>query len=416
MLIPIIITGLIIEILCIAIASLGNIMQNIPWFSFLYTVSFIVYLFAVFSILKNAQLQGKKNDSPQKIIWAIIAFSLIFRLTLLPATPSDDIFRYLWEGKLQSNWINPYSCVPASSSLEHLRDEFFSGIGHKHLTTIYPPLTLIVFALADLISHSFISTKFAFLLFDTLSIFVLIKYLKTMGKDPVNVLIYAWSPLVLISFAARGHCDSLQIFFIILALYFYSVKKNLPSIVSISLAVMSKYVSIIIVPLLILRKSPKYLIILLSIIIFLYLPYISASKLLFSTLFHFGTQYHFNDSIHSLILYLTLGSPLASKMITALIFGGVLLLLYKEYFKNNFYRDDHILRFAFWAIGTFLILAPTVHPWYLTWIVPFLCFYHSRAWLLLTGTVVSYYFMNYPLFSKLIEYNNEWVWQEVHWL
>ena len=269
MLIPIIITGLIIEILCIAIASLGNIMQNIPWFSFLYTVSFIVYLFAVFSILKNAQLQGKKNDSPQKIIWAIIAFSLIFRLTLLPATPSDDIFRYLWEGKLQSNWINPYSCVPASSSLEHLRDEFFSGIGHKHLTTIYPPLTLIVFALADLISHSFISTKFAFLLFDTLSIFVLIKYLKTMGKDPVNVLIYAWSPLVLISFAARGHCDSLQIFFIILALYFYSVKKNLPSIVSISLAVMSKYVSIIIVPLLILRKSPKYLIILLSIIIFL---------------------------------------------------------------------------------------------------------------------------------------------------
>jgi hypothetical protein len=78
--------------------------------------------------------------------------------------------------------------------------------------------------------------------------------------------------------------------------------------------------------------------------------------------------------------------------------------------------NDAILKFAFIAIGTFLILSPTVHPWYLTWIVPFLCFNNNWAWLVLTGTVVFYYFMNHNLFSTLIEYNNEWVWQEVHWL
>ena len=421
MLIPIVIAGLVIEVLCIRIASLGDIMQHIPQFSLMYSAAFVAYLFAVFLVSKNAALSVKNSNISKKIIWVILVFSLVFRLTLLPATPSNDIFRYLWEGKIQLHGINPYSQPPVSLNLEHLRDNFFSGISHKHLTAIYPPLTLMVFAIADFISHSFVSIKSAFLLFDILSIFVLIKYLKVMKKEPANVLIYAWSPLVLISFAARGHCDSLQIFFVMLALYLYSIRKNAKSVVSISLAVMSKFVSIIIVPFLIPRKKFRYLAILFLVIILLYLPYCSAVKGLFSTLFQFGTQYRYNDSIHFLIFYVSLGSPFISKIITSSIFVAMLLYLYKKYldnesFKPRLHQDDNILRFVFLAIGTLLILAPTVHPWYLTWIVPFLCFYHNRAWLVLTGTVVFYYFMNYPLFSKLIEYNNEWVWQEVHWL
>jgi len=409
MLIPIVIAGLVIEVLCIRIASLGDIMQHIPQFSLMYSAAFVAYLFAVFLVSKNAALSVKNSNISKKIIWVILVFSLVFRLTLLPATPSNDIFRYLWEGKIQLHGINPYSQPPVSLNLEHLRDNFFSGISHKHLTAIYPPLTLMVFAIANFISHSFVSIKSAFLLFDILSIFVLVKYLKVMRKEPANVLIYAWSPLVLVSFAARGHCDSLQIFFVMLALYLYSIRKNAKSVVSISLAVMSKFVSIIIVPFLIPREKTRYLAILFLVIILLYLPYCSAVKGLFSTLFQFGTQYRYNDSIHFLFLCLSFGSPFLSKTITLIIFSIVFFFLYKKY-------HDNILRFAFLVYGSFLILAPTVHPWYLTWIVPFLCFYHSKAWLVLTGTVIFYYFMNHSFFSKLIEYNNELVWREVHWL
>ncbi|MFQ5962756.1 MAG: hypothetical protein ACE5KZ_00550 [Candidatus Scalinduaceae bacterium] len=460
-LLSIIITGLVIEILCISIASLGDIKENIPMFCFLYTASFIVYIFAVFYILKNTEIFGKDKSNSKKILWTIIIFSLIFRLTLLPMTPSEDVYRYLWEGKLQLNWLNPYSYPPESSSLEHLRDNFFSGINHKHLTTIYPPLTLMAFALADYVSHSFISMKSTFLFFDVLSIFILIRFLRVVGGKPANVLIYAWSPLVLISFAAKGHCDSLQIFLVILALYLFSIRKNLKSIVSIGLAAMSKFVFIIIAPFLIPRRKLKYLIVLFTVIALLYLPYIGAGKGLFSTLLHFGTQYHYNDSAHFLIFCLCLGSPFMSKIITSIIFCAVLLYLYINHMTLLFTKDnenspnscfsrhkggtnpplsppqlsctvsalceskkqggfreidDNILKFAFLSVGTFLIFAPTVHPWYLTWIVPFLCFYHSWAWLVLTGTVVFYYFMNHNLFSSMIEYNNEWVWQEVHWL
>jgi hypothetical protein len=461
----IIITGVIIEVLCVATASLGDIKKNIPCFAILYIVSFIAYIFTVFYISKSRDINEEDVNKSRKILWIIIIFALMFRLTLLPMAPSDDIYRYLWEGKLQLNGISPYSHSPESSSLEHLRDGFFPGINHKHLITIYPPLTLMVFAITGFISYSLISMKSVFLVFDVLSIFLLLRFLKVMGKSQLNVLIYAWSPLILISFAARGHCDSLQIFFIILAMYLCAIRKNLRSTVSIALAAMSKFIFIIIAPFLIPAKKFKYALVLFSVIAILYLPYISAGKGLFSTLFHFGTQYHFNDSAHFLIFCLCVGSPLASKIVTALIFGTVLIFLYKRHLnlfipdenenpplsllstrprqnavarpedlvgrglanglagreegfekRGNIEMNNFVLNYAFVAIGTFLILTPTLHPWYLTWIIPFLCFNKSRAWLILTGTVVCYYFMNHELFSKMIWHNNEWVWKEVHWL
>ncbi len=453
----IIITGFVIEILCIAIAYNGDIKKNIPCFAIFYISSFIAYIFAVFYISKNEGTIEQDNKSSATILWAIIIFALIFRLTLLPATPSDDIYRYLWEGKLQLNGINPYSYPPESSNLKHLRDSFFSGINHKHLPTIYPPLTLMMFTIADYVSHTIISMKSVFLIFDVLSIFLLLRFLKVMGKDPQNVLTYAWSPLILISFAARGHCDSLQIFLVILALYLCAVKKTLRTVVSIGLAVMSKFVFIIIAPFLVQDKKLKSAVALFAVITILYLPYVGAGRGLFSTLFHFGTQYHFNDSAHFLIFCLCIGSPLASKIVTGLIFGSVLLFLYKKYLsacitdsnenptllnfsarprqnnlvglpnglagrekegekRGNIEENNSVLNYAFMAIGAFLILTPTLHPWYLTWIIPFLCFNKNRAWLLLTGTVICYYFMNHEFFSKMIWYNDEWVWKEVHWL
>lgn len=428
----IIIAGLAIEAICIQIALIGDIKDDVPKFSVLYSVSFLVYISSILFILKwnnplktevNLPIEKNNRKDSSKILWAILIFSFIFRLTLLPVAPSDDIYRYLWEGKLQLNYINPYSFSPESQELHHLRDKFFPGINHKHLTTIYPPVTLMGFAVADFISYSITSMKSFFLFFDFILILLLISFLKRLKMDINNILVYAWSPLVLISFAARGHCDSLLLFFVMLALYLNAKCSKITPALSIAFAVLSKFIAIIIVPFLVLRKPKYFLIIFLAVFIF-YIPYISAGTNLFSTLFHFGSQYHFNDSLHFLISCLPLNSHLESRIISSAIFSIVLIIIYIRFTKKTYFSpqklridtNENILRYSFFTVGAFLMLAPTVHPWYLTWIVPFLCFYHSKAWLVLTGTIVFYYLMNNALFSSLIEYNNEWVWEEVHWL
>jgi len=424
------ISGCIIEILCCAITSIRNIEEDIPTFVALYIVSFLTYLSVIYFVLNNGEifrksrLYGEKNTpgnlirstvDSRKILWSIVIFSLLFRLTLLPVTPSDDMNRYLWEGKIQLHGVNPYALPPNSSDLQHLRDTMYTGINHKHLTTIYPPFMLMMFAVASSVSHTFLSMKLTFLFFDLLTLFLLIRLLQVKGYDPVNVVIYAWNPLVLINFAGHGHGDSLQIFFIFLAFYFYTVRKNVTSVFVLGLAILSKFVSLIFAPFFLLKNKPIYLFILFLILCVFYLPYVETGKGLWSTLFHFGTQYHYNDSLHFLIFSLSLGTTVISEILTLGLFCSILLYVYTKYYREQAKGVD-VMRYAFWVIGVFLVIAPTVHPWYLTWIVPFLCFYRSKAWLILTGTVVCYYFMNYPLFSTLIEWQNEWVWKEVHWL
>jgi len=56
----ILITGFIIEILCLAIAYSGDIKKNIPCFAILYTASFITYIFAIFYISKNAETMNRR--------------------------------------------------------------------------------------------------------------------------------------------------------------------------------------------------------------------------------------------------------------------------------------------------------------------------------------------------------------------
>jgi hypothetical protein len=85
-------------------------------------------------------------------------------------------------------------------------------------------------------------------------------------------------------------------------------------------------------------------------------------------------------------------------------------------------RKRDLLEQLYWVTGAVLLAAPTLFPWYLTWMVPFLCFFLSPAWLLLTALApLSYYvlidwwtlgvwqqselFMNlqyYPFYSLLI--------------
>lgn len=423
--------GCAIESLCVGILSIGDINKNIPLFAIFYFASFLVYIVTAFSVCKSnpAQKAGEAERCPAKTLWIIVAFAIIFRLTLLPVTPSNDLFRYLWEGSLQLNGFNPYSFPPESAKLIHLRDSFFHGINHKDLTTIYSPLTLIGFAVTDLICHSLMAMKLFFTLFDTLLIFLLIRFLRRSGRSPINVVIYAWSPLVLVSFAGHGHSDSLQIFFVILALYSLSTGKNITSVTVAGLAAVSKFTSIIVIPFFILNGRLRYLPFLFIPVIVLYTPYIDAGSNLFATIYHFGAHYHFNDSLNFVISQLTSDYPAISGYITPLLLSAVLLTLYIKYSgrylmvawkirgnsSNNPNGNDPV-RFAFLAIGAFLMLAPTVHPWYLTWIAPFLCFYPSRGWMVLTGSVVFYYFMNHALFSTLINFENEWVWREVNWL
>jgi hypothetical protein len=113
-----------------------------------------------------------------------------------------------------------------------------------------------------------------------------------------------------------------------------------------------------------------------------------------------GSQWRFNDSIFSAIYFLT-GSLELSKGIVVTAFLMLVFVIHR--------RSIPILKSAMILIGGSLLLTTTLQPWYLLWIVPFLCFYPNRAWILLTGLIMLSYHV-------LIQYAGNGVWEESMWI
>jgi hypothetical protein len=84
------------------------------------------------------------NAKPARTTFLIVlGLGALMRLGLLFETPrlSDDIYRYLWDGRVQAAGINPYRYIPADPHLAFLRDDaIYPHINRRdYAPTTYPP-------------------------------------------------------------------------------------------------------------------------------------------------------------------------------------------------------------------------------------------------------------------------------------
>ena len=170
-------------------------------------VGLAVYLLAVRLVLRERL--------PRAALWTILGIAVLLRAALLPALPflSTDIYRYVWDGQVQAAGINPYRYIPADPALERLRDPaVYPLINRKdYARTIYPPAAQLVFAAVGQVSHSVTGMKLAMLGFEALGMLAMLAVLRGAGLPSARILIYAWNPLALLSFARDGHVDAVAI-------------------------------------------------------------------------------------------------------------------------------------------------------------------------------------------------------------
>ncbi|MFC6049013.1 hypothetical protein ACFPYM_14375, partial [Methylobacterium hispanicum] len=166
-----------------------------------------VYLLAVRLVLRTVL--------PPCAFWIIVGIALVMRAALLPALPflSSDIYRYVWDGQVQAAGINPYRYLPVDPALAHLRDPaVFPWINRAtYALTIYPPAAQAVFALVGMLTPTVFGMKLAMVGFEALALLCLLGLLSLARLPRERVLLYAWNPLALWSFACDGHVDAIAI-------------------------------------------------------------------------------------------------------------------------------------------------------------------------------------------------------------
>ena len=193
-----------------------------------------------------------RAPSSASALWIVLGVAALVRLVFLPAPPllSTDIYRYVWDGQVQAAGINPYVYVPADPALARLRDaEIYPRINRAdYARTIYPPMAQIVFAAVGRVTGSVMGMKAAMLAFEGMAILALLQVLRLLGLPRERILIYAWNPLPLWSFACDGHVDALAVGFVGLALLARTRRRDGLAGALLALATLSKFLPIVIAP------------------------------------------------------------------------------------------------------------------------------------------------------------------------
>lgn len=373
------------------------LLWGFPQYDFL--VFFLLLFVPLFLLaLIGAWWSFRAAQDSTRTLWVILGFGLLFRLALLLTPPvlSSDIYRYIWDARVQAAGINPYLSRPADFDTEaSRRDPLFQQQNRPSARTIYPPLAQGAFRLARALGgERVIPMKGLMLLGDLLTLVVLLQLLETLGLPRSRIILYAWHPLVVFEVAGSGHVDALAIPFILLAVLLWVRGRDFPAGASLGAAVLLKLFPILLLPALVSRRRYGILIGCGIVILLGYLPFLPGVGL--QALGHLprflsDPNEQFNPSAMGLVVLaarLVSGSP----VYWASWIGRAGLLCVLGWLAWQKTETFSALLDRLWVLATaFVLCTLTLHPWYLLWLVPFLGIRPRSAWIYLSGAVAASY-------------------------
>jgi hypothetical protein len=386
----------------LGLALLGDWRHRLPAFFILFALLFAAFLLSL-RLLKN-----------EKRVWFWFLWAVIFRLSLFPTLPSlsTDVYRYAWDGHVQRSGFSPYEHAPDSQALEAIRTPTYRYVEHRHVPAVYPIFTQWCFYIGsgisaglqrvgmDVVRSDVWGQKIVFLFFDLAIIGILLRLLAARGRPSSEALYYAWNPLVILEFAGSSHNDSLGIFLLVAGLACWEARKSLHGAAALAGSFLAKYLSALLFPYLLWKRRWREAI--------LFAGLAGTGFALSSLLLdpasdgaRYLTRWHFNGSFYSFAELLLGNNSSAAKWLASGLIGTAALWIGRQ--------EKEFVRAAFLIIAATLFLAPTVHPWYFVWLVPFLCLFRTPALIAWNGTIVLSYCV-WP------EYWRTSVWQLPAWV
>jgi hypothetical protein len=182
-----------------------------PFFP-IFGVAFACYALAVWIVLRYAPTSPHQQ---RRWLGVIVGGAVAFNLALLPSLPtlSDDMYRYIWDGRVQGNGINPYQFASNAPKLATLRDDaIWKRMNRIDAHTIYPPFAQMIFAATwRVVGDSIVGFKLLMIGATLLGGWLLMHLLRALGESPWRALIYLWSPLLIVEVAHSAHVDALYL-------------------------------------------------------------------------------------------------------------------------------------------------------------------------------------------------------------
>ena len=320
----------------------------------------------------------------------IVASAIALRVCGLWATPTleDDYQRYLWDGWRTIQDGSPYDRAPAEffavqekrpPGIETALDE----LNNPDLTTIYAPVTQVLFAAAAVIAPgSLLALKLLLLLID---VAVLLLVARCGGRRAA--WFYGWCPLVVVENAFHAHPEAWALMWLLAAWICASRKRFALAGSMAAVAVGTKILAILAIPFLVWRRPAVVLPAFLAVLGLIYGPILaSGSYAEWWGLHAMATYFEFNSFGYAVLT--ALWGPGASRVLWLIAFTAVAGWLFARWAWQKQSLSTAPVGSVLLA---FFLLSPVVNPWYLVWLVPFIAAAPTRgAVALLVAVPLSY--------------------------
>ena len=348
-------------------------------------------------VVAAAKVERDLNQSPAlAIILATAALLRILALTA-PVFLSDDINRYIWDGRVAAAGLNPYRYIPTDPQLVPLRDALvFPYINrNNYAPTIYPPVAQMLFLATNYLGGTALSVKVAFVAIEAAGIGALLIILRTTWVPRERILLYSWHPLPVWEIAGSGHVDAAMVALVAIALAAALTGRRGWSGAALGAATLVKFFPVVLVPAMWRPTKAnqwdwRWATAFIAVIIAAYLPYIDVGWRVFGFLPGYvieenlsaGTGFWLLDLLRrvapvSLLAYIAAAIGIMGGLSTAALHS----------------RTDTTasLRWAAIIATVTTVLASPHYPWYFVWLVTLLTVASWwPAWWLTVAAVLLY--------------------------
>jgi hypothetical protein len=352
---------------------------------------------------------------------AMLVAAVVFRLiaAVAPPTLSDDVFRYVWDGRVQVAGHHPYKFPPSDPMRSELRDSIvYPRINHPEIPTIYPPLAQLVFAVLAAAKLSVTGFKVALGLLDVGVVLALVGLLDALGFPRHRAVLYAWNPLAVVEVAGSGHIEPLGMALVLLALIWLTRdKKNLAG-AALGAAIQAKLLPLLLVPGFFRRAKIPAIGVMIGVIALTTAPYALRGPWFGSGVLAYAHRWEHGAvlfaGVRRLFTWLDIAPHAKDTIAWAQARWGSANTAWWDAAQRMVWPQElarlTVALAAFgWAVaqsfrprldaahearlvfGGALLLAPTLHPWYVLWVLPLAACHAAGGWLVFGALVPLQY-------------------------
>lgn len=370
-----------------------------------YALSFAAYLLFI------------KEFEAKYLFYGLLAGVLI-RLILLFAFPnlSDDVYRFIWDGRLIHAGISPYLSLPSevvAQSIPGLDQGLFDLLNSPGYYSIYPPVSQAVFYLATVGSSSPIganlSMKIVLLLIELMGFYYLIRLLVDLYEDKELAfktgMLFFLNPLLIVECVGNIHFEGMMLSLLAIALYFLNQSKLIRAAFFLALSIGTKLIPIVLLPYILIKlKGRERRLFFISSTFFtvaIFAPFLlglEGNNFLESIDLYFR-KFEFNASIYYLLRaigYLWYGYNKIAVLGPVLAFIVLLWSIWYLLFKDK--KEDldikELCKFGLFTLTLFYASSTTIHPWYITNLI-FLSLFVGLRYPILWSYLITWTYINY---------------------